>query len=89
MDTPPAKAAAMLPRKAKELPRKTGLRNFVNKRYTSVPIPAPKSAAAGLRVLPVAALVMTGTTSVAAMMARSCWIAKISVWLNFGLSLTP
>ena len=54
-----------------------------------MPTPAPKSAAAGLSVLPVAPLVMTGTTSVAAMMASSCWMAKRIVWPNFGRSLTP
>ena len=68
MDTPPAKAAAIEPKKAKDEPRKTGLFFLVKSTYTSVPAPAPKSAAAGLIPLPI----ITGTTKVAAIMARSC-----------------
>ena len=62
------------PEKPKDEPKNTGLFFFVNNTYTSVPTPAPTSAAAGLMPLPT----MTGTTRVAAMIARSCWKAKTS-----------
>ncbi len=41
----PANAASIGPMNANEEPRKTGLLNFVKRRYTIVPMPAPKSAA--------------------------------------------
>ena len=68
IDTPPAKAENMEPINAKEEPRKTGLRNFVNSRYTIVPTPAPNIAAEGVMPLPT----MLGTAIVAAIIASSC-----------------
>ena len=89
METPPAKAESMEPMKANEEPRNTGLRNLVNKRYTSVPTPAPMSAEDGVRPLPT----IFGTAMVAAIIASSCCTANTSIWPNFmellrGLSLT-
>ena len=72
-------------KKAKELPRNTGLLNFVKSWYTIVPTPAPKRAADALIPLPT----ITGTTIVAAKIASTCWNAKIRVFRKPGLSLTP
>ena len=89
IDTPPANAAHIEPINANELPRNTGLRNFVNSRYTSVPAPAPNSAAEIDILLPVVALTCIGTAIVAARMARSCCNANRISWPAFGLSFTP
>ena len=67
-ETPPAKAAAIEPKNANDEPKNTGLLNFVNKRYTIVPAPAPKSAADCDMPLPITA----GTAIVAAKIASSC-----------------
>ena len=82
IEVAPAKAANIEPMKANEEPRKTGLLNWVIKRYAIVPAPAPKSAADAVIPFPIIA----GTAIVAAMMASSCWKANTISSLNFGLS---
>ena len=84
IDHAPPNAAIIEPIKANELPRKTGLFDFVNSRYTMVPAPAPNSAAVVLMPLPT----VMGTAIVAAMMASSCWSAKTNVLPQPGLSFT-
>ena len=54
--------------KAKELPRNTGLEDFVKSKYTNVPTPAPNKAADAVNPFPTIA----GTAIVAAMIAKSC-----------------
>ena len=51
----------------------------------TVPAPAPKSAADADIPLPTIA----GTAMVAAMIAGSCWIAKMMSFENLGLSFMP
>ena len=68
----PPNAANIEPKKANDEPRNTGLLNLVKRRYTIVPIPAPKSAADWDIPLPT----MDGTAIVAARIASNCWNAK-------------
>ena len=72
----------------KDEPRNTGLLNLVNRRYTIVPAPAPKSAAAGSHLSPVPLTIM-GTSKVAAMIAIICWNANTKFLPKDGLSLMP
>ena len=84
MEAAPPNAANMEPRNANDEPRKTGLLNLVNNRYTRVPTPAPKSAADWLMPLPTIA----GTAMVAARIASSCWSAKTRTCPNGGRSFS-
>ena len=84
MLTPPANAVAIEPRKAKDEPRNTGLLNRVNSRYTSVPAPAPNSAAEADIPFPMTA----GTAMVAARIASSCCSAATMSFPTGGLSFT-
>ena len=70
--------------KANELPRNTGLLNFVNSKYTRVPTPAPNKAADGLIPCPM----MAGTAIVAAKIASNCCKANTIVFPQPGLSST-
>ena len=83
-DTAPANAASIEPINANDEPKNTGLLNLVNKRYTSVPIPAPKSAAD----CDIPFCTIVGTAIVAARIASSCCSAKITTLPKLGLSLT-
>ena len=78
----PANAVDIGPIKAKDDPRNTGLLLFVKRMYTRVPIPAPNKAAPVLIPLPT----MTGTTSVAVMIASSCCREKMISCPALGLS---
>ena len=66
--TAPENAATIELIKANDEPRNTGLLKPVKRRYTIVPTPAPNKAATGDIPFPI----ITGTTRVAAIMARSC-----------------
>ena len=80
----PANAVVMEPMNAKDEPRNTGLRKRVNRRYTSVPAPAPNSAAEADIPFPTTA----GTAIVAARMASSCCSAATMSLPKGGRSFT-
>ena len=84
----------MEPIYANELPRNTGLLNLVKSKYTSVPTPAPNSAADmdiftatfySSKLL----LMIIGTAIVAARIASNCCSANRISCTALGLSLTP
>ena len=81
---PNANAVESELKNANELDMITGLLNFVKRRYTIVPRPAPKIAAG----ICVGRPMIVGTAIVAAMIASTCWKANTINLPKGGLSLT-